>query len=221
MNHNKIVGIGFNKTGTTSLGIFLQQLNLGPVCNPIATRNFFHNQYNSIPAGDKQKLSKYKENNYNFPHRNMLVDAVNGDHINDILVMSKYFDSFEDRPWNTEAMYKAMNRAYPYAKFILTRRKPDTWWSSVSKWLQYKSKKDNQIFNQYMTHLGVTHFSQKEFIKAYSEYNFKAISYFKACSNGKLLIVDLEDANKASKIIEFLGLSRGVLEYPHENKLIN
>ena len=54
MKHSKIIGIGFNKTGTSSLGTFLQQLDLGPVCNPISTRVFFETKYNSIPAKDKK-----------------------------------------------------------------------------------------------------------------------------------------------------------------------
>ena len=147
----------------------------------------------------------------------MLNDAIKGYHINDILLLSKYFNSFEDRPWNTEIIYKAMHNLYPHAKFILTRRKSDSWWSSVNQWLEYKSKNDDQILNQYMTHLGVQNFSKKEFVNAYSEYNLHVISYFDSCSKNNLLVIDLEEESKAQKIIEFLGLSRTVHNYPHEN----
>lgn len=220
MKSNKILGIGFNKTGTTSLGTFLEQLNLGPVCSPLSTRTFFQTTYHSIPAPDKKRLSKFKENYYNFPHRNMLNHAVKGDHISDILLFAKYFNSFEDRPWNTEIMYKTMHDAYPDAKFILTRRKPHSWWLSVSKWLKHKSAKDKQIINQYLMHLGVPNFSEKEFIDAYCEYNAHAISYFQVCSKNNFLVLDLEEEGKAMKIMKFLGLSCDHEEYPHENQLI-
>lgn len=106
--HPKIFGIGFNKTGTTTLKRCYTILDLGPIApakgrmvGRVNRRLLYHKDYR--PA----------------------------------LKMAEKFSCFEDRPWNVWQMYCHLDRRFPGSCFILTVREPEKWWRSVDRWLSH------------------------------------------------------------------------------------
>lgn len=214
----KIIGIGFNKTGTSSLGRVLADMGFGPVCGPVELRNFFQYKYKHISYQDQRMLAKYRYNAYQYPHRNFLRELDSS--VPAIYTLSKYFRSFQDRPWNTRSVYSMLSLKYPKAKFILTRRNTEDWWNSVSRWLDHKSKFDDEIMSQYLKHLQVSEFSRQQFVAQYEEYNNSAIDFFKK-DPARMLILDLDDNHKLTKLSHFLKPKNQIHEYPCENSYTN
>jgi hypothetical protein len=95
----RVICVGFNKTGTTTIGRCFDILGIGPVAEP-------RSQYvNYI------ELSKaiFESNDYQ-----------------SALSAARYFRAFQDRPWNMGDMYQYLDVAYPRSKFILTERDPES-----------------------------------------------------------------------------------------------
>ena len=105
----KIFGIGFKKTGTTSLAAALQRLKIGPEPS--------HRQ--SVAA--TVALLRPGED------ASLALDAARGAR------------SFSDAPWCMAAtrgrLLERLFDTYPRAKFVLTTRPSREWWRSVRNWL--------------------------------------------------------------------------------------
>ena len=101
---------------------------------------------------------------------------------------------FKDRPWNT-GCYKELDKKYDDAKFILTIRNQEEWWTSVENWLSLKAvwgKKFNQEekieeldekIRIYNSHFICRTMNKDCYIKYYNAYNNGVIEYFKNKSN--------------------------------------
>ena len=102
----KIFGIGFNKTGTTTLKGCFKELKLTPIA----------------PTGGKQV--------------HLLTRAIfdNNDY-EPMLKAAENYRAFEDRPWNIWEAYRHLDERFPGSLFILTVREPDRWWRSVERWI--------------------------------------------------------------------------------------
>ncbi len=102
----KIFGIGFNKTGTTTLKHCYEELHLTPIA----------------PTGGEQikRLTHkiFDDNDYE-----------------PMLKKAKKYRSFEDRPWNIWEAYRHLDERFPGSLFILTVREPENWWRSVERWI--------------------------------------------------------------------------------------
>jgi Sulfotransferase domain len=123
----KIVGIGFYKTGTTSLGRALRILG--------------------------HRLQKGFT--FNKPGKRVVIpEPVTFDKVRDAaLPMMRYYSAFEDNPW--PFLYRDVDRAYPGTRFILTYRDSESWYrSACGKWSRTgKPKVDKkEAIRQYEAH---------------------------------------------------------------------
>lgn len=104
----KVVGVGFKKTGTTSLGKFLTSIGFGP-------------KMKGVPRRDIERLFANTTSGYNWTS---------------LLRASSACHAYEDSPFccQIEAV-RAMNEALPSTRFILTTRAEDAWYASVTNWV--------------------------------------------------------------------------------------
>ncbi len=99
----KIFGIGFHKTGTTSLGRALRSLG----------------------------FRVQKGFSFNVPGKRVqIAEPVTLDKIRQIAFeMVPYYTAFEDNPW--PLLFRELDERFPGSRFILTVRDPDRWFRSA------------------------------------------------------------------------------------------
>jgi hypothetical protein len=107
----KVFGIGFHKTGTTSLGRALRVLGY------------------RIQKGF----------NFNRPGKRIVIPApVTLDKVRDVAFgMVPRYSAFEDNPW--PLLFRELDAAFPGSKFILTTRDPERWIRSASRYFGTKT----------------------------------------------------------------------------------
>lgn len=117
MEHKKVFGIGFHKTGTTSLAMALNLLgyrnNRG--------LNLFRRKW-----GQEKIINLLEKENYK-PFIDFMKD----------------FDSCQDNPWYL--LYKELDINFPNSKFILTIRDENRWLSSCTKFFKKQRKPIHNI----------------------------------------------------------------------------
>ena len=101
----KIIGAGVGRTGTYSLKLALNKLDLGP-CHHM--EEVLHNMAVQVP---------------------LWVSAAKGQP-NWKAIYTGYRSAVD---WPTAAFFRELNAAYPEAKFILTHRDPESWAASFSE----------------------------------------------------------------------------------------
>lgn len=187
---NKIFGIGFSKTGTTTLGRCFDILG------------FYPNAYSlTSPHLSLKPLCQeiFEHGNYG--------PALNA---------AMKFRTFQDRPWNVWNMYKILDAAFPESKFILTYRDPENWWKSVERWLNVKHKNDGARLERYLKQLKVDKLDKDKFISSYLQYNNDVKLYFGDRTN--FLVVNHEEGDGWRKLCNFLDLPVPNTPFPHANK---
>jgi hypothetical protein len=101
----KVFGIGFHKTGTTSLGRALRALG----------------------------YRVHKGFTFNLPKKRIVIpEPVTLEKIRDVAFrMIPYYSAFEDNPW--PLLFREIDAAYPGSKFILTCRNSERWFRSAAQ----------------------------------------------------------------------------------------
>lgn len=102
----KIFGIGFPKTGTTSLEFALETLGY-----------------------------RVLRGHWKFPHTFYLQALYIHRDYDEIFRLTDYWDAFADTPWGGTDLYEEISRRLPDSRFILTLRDPDSWYESLEKLL--------------------------------------------------------------------------------------
>ena len=102
----KVFGIGFHKTGTSSLGRALEILGYKSCLGANELRNNLGElkMMRCLFSGDHELLYKYADQ----------------------------YDAFTDLPWF--AIYKSLDTHYPNSKFILTIREEESWLASAKRY---------------------------------------------------------------------------------------
>jgi len=120
------------------------------------------------------------------------------------------YDCFKDRPFNTNKLYKILDKHVPDSKFILTVRNTEEWWDSVSRWLtnrngrSFDSDTDKLLrIEIYKRHFETTEFTKESFVKYYEEYNNEVREYFKG--NPNFLEMNICDGDSWELLCPFLG----------------
>jgi hypothetical protein len=98
----KVFGIGFQKTGTSTLHAALTQLGY------VSQKGFFINHPKGIQIPPPLTTAKI------LPHA---------------LALAERYDAFSDNPW--PLLYRELDSAFPGSKFILTTRDPRRWIASL------------------------------------------------------------------------------------------
>ena len=103
----RVFGIGFNKTGTTSLGRSLRILGVSPSAPAPGSR-------------ERQIASRALFERHDYEPA---------------LELARPYRAFQDRPFNVWQMYRKLDERYPGSLFVLTSRSSESWWRSVDHWL--------------------------------------------------------------------------------------
>ncbi len=137
-----------NKTGTSSMKICFQALNLTPIAAPL-----------EFTPETKDIIYRFYDDKDYAP----------------ILKLAESYMSFEDRPWNMWEVYQHLNERFPDSLFILTERDSESWWSSTERWVTVKKPHKLAL---YMHHLEVQDPSKTSMVDAYLKYNREVKAYF-------------------------------------------
>lgn len=177
----KIVGIGMNKTGTTTLAICLTYLG-----------------YRHLSC-----------------HRESFEQLRRGD-VNAVLRTMEGYDSFEDWPW--PLMYRDIDRRFPDARFILTRRKdPETWFRSLYRYAKHTGPTE---YRRYIYGHYTPDGYRDEHIRIYLEHNQAVREYFHNRPH-KLLELCWEQGDGWQELCAFLGVTPPMRRLPHANRSLS
>lgn len=199
----KVFNLGFSKTGTTSIETALQLLGY------------------SVARGHWK---------YHYCHYLCAV-AASGDY-DEVIHFSKSFDAFCDAPsgGGTE-LYKKLHATYPDAKFILSLRDPEKWYTSFVNLLTAFDKDESKAITAYAANgmWGSAYWFRKIFdiqelagqkeriVDTYNKYNQDVMDFFQQQST-PLLVLDLsQQENPWQPLCTFLGHAVPALPFPKVN----
>jgi uncharacterized coiled-coil DUF342 family protein/NAD-dependent dihydropyrimidine dehydrogenase PreA subunit len=187
LTHN-IFCIGSNKTGTTSLDSAMRVLGFTTMPEGLAS------QYLTV-GRDEQNQEK--------AFRCLLETEIDK------------FNFFEDLPFCFRNNYKVIDEFCPDAKFILTIRQPDNWFSSCIRWIECLDCEDCY---SWIWGLRFAVDNKEEIISRYNKRNAEIEDYFSG-KPSQLLVIQIEQSNFAD-LMKFLGLGAGLasrLNFPIDN----
>lgn len=209
LSGSRYVGVGFSKTGTTTLGKCFEILNLGPVGTP----EVIHNRFQNSLRDENIRNNRFNE----YPWRLMVEDVFYQQSYELALLIASNFRSLVDRPWSVPAVYELIDKLYPQSKFIMTHRDPQSWWNSVDRWLNVTHKGNDERLKRYLMHLGVETLDKDLFVDAYLRHNENVQKYFKNRQDD-LLVIDFEKGEGWERLCNFLDCPVPNLPFPHANK---
>ena len=210
----KIVGVGFNKTGTSTLGACFDVLGLGPVCSPELLHQTYRGREGagSPPSGNPARQQYFDA----YPWRSICDEILDYGNYGLALHIAAGFRSFHDRPWGIGRLYQLIDVAYPGSQFILTYRDAELWWRSVEHWLTVTHADDRQKFQRYLKHLNVDRLDKDLFIAAYAARNQAIRAYFSGRSN--FLPINFEAGDGWQRLCGFLQVPVPAVPLPHANR---
>jgi thiamine pyrophosphate-dependent acetolactate synthase large subunit-like protein len=131
------------------------------------------------------------------------------------------YEAFCDVPF--PGLFKELDQAFPEALFILTVRSPQTWWRSLSSLWKLEQRRTRDLtpgeIIQYRPYapvdmLQVCFKDADILMDKFGQHNAAAMHHFKDRPS-KLLVVNIEEPEKAHRISAFLG--KPVMPFPHRN----
>jgi hypothetical protein len=148
MFQGKIVCVGMNKSGTTSIRAGLKLLGFGPL----------------VGTG-----------NTTVRHNDLVLPILLRGDYEPALAFARDYRIFKDRPWNIGRMPELMDERYPDSRFILTERDPESWWRSIHHWITVASPGSTRFI---LGHLRVPSIDRDAMIAAYLAHNEALKSHF-------------------------------------------
>ena len=207
----KYFGLGFNKTGTTTLYRCFEILGFAPVASPQA----FVARYRAGALQGRPGFT-WRSTSPLPPLRHVAQEIIGANHYAAPLALAAEFHAFQDRPWNMGDFYKAFDQQFPRSKFVLTVRESTAWWRSADGWLKRHSDNTNKR-QMYCLHLGVSEWSQAACIAAYETYNAGIREYFRGRAED-LLEINFELGDAWPQLCQFLQVPEPQEPFPHENR---
>lgn len=200
-DQQKIFGLGFSKTGTTSLEKALALLDY-KVC-----AGHFNNNYT----------------NY------LIALYVNKDY-KELMKFTTLFDAFADGPWGGGDLYKHLYEKYPQAHYILTIRDPEKWYNSFEKMITRFDANLGNAFDSFYANgrYGTPYFfkhifqietmegSKDKMIAYYNRYNQEVQDFFKV-KGAPLLVIDITNGDEWNTLCPFINQPIPEKAFPHEN----
>jgi len=186
----KIFGIGFFKTGTTSLAAALETIGYSVVDGESTLRPGY---------GDEGRtLIEYIENgNFRFP------------------IIERH-DAFTDAPYFF--VWRQLDKEFPNSKFVLTVRDDDEWISSVLRF--YSNRPVQLLRDYFLNPCGDPTRSvdcRDEWLSRYRRHNREVMEYFKARPDD-LLVMDLSKGDSWATLGKFLNQEVPDGKFPHANR---
>ncbi len=201
MSTQKIFGLGFPKTGTTTLERAHEILGY-TVC----------------------------KGHWNNSHTNYLLGLYINNDIDGILRLTQHFDAFFDAPWGGGTLYRDLAESYPDAKFILSIRPVDAWFKSLVDSLERVVGEVDDLFSAihetgrygparfYEAILGLKHFREDpdKVKQTYNETNTRVREYMKT-KGLDFLELDVTAGDGWQPLCKFLGVPVPERSFPHAN----
>jgi hypothetical protein len=190
MHKGKIFGIGFHKTGTSSLAIALEMLG-----------------YNTIHGDGRDASHRGDEG------RDMIRRIEAGDY--DLPTLGIY-DAFTDNPYFT--LWREMAEKFPDAKFILTERDEAQWLNSCIRYYQGRRVRPMRqwMFDEYADPSS-SEAATQAWLTAYQNHNRSIKDYF-ATQPGRLLVMNVMAGDGWEKLCPFLAADQPNQPFPHVNE---
>ena len=193
----KYFGIGFKKTGTTTLD------------------SMFSHLINTIGGSRPSEKDRARAVS------TLIASGNENIGISLSLALARNHHYFQDAPWQDSRLYRQLAILYPTARFILTIREPEEWYKSVVNFVQGQKKME-----RYRAIFGANSTSREDFISAFVLHNEAVRQFFveELKQPHRLLEMDLtehKDGTGWVKFCEFVGLSEEQCptgDVPHENK---
>lgn len=199
----KVFGLGFPKTGTTTLETMLFCL------------------------GKRHCVSHWNKASTNF-----LVHAWKTKDYEEIKRIINAYDAFADAPWGGTDLYKHLIQNYPKEKYILTERDPESWFNSLKNMAGKFLLPEGEIldFHYYAGMYGFVNWVEQALeVPTISDfYKDKIIEKYKAVNNDvkaqckkkniDLLVLNTKELNSWDTICEFLNVNKPSIEVPRANK---
>lgn len=204
---SKVFGLGFGKTGTTTLSTALEYLDY----RALRWRNNRRTPYADCDLAQAQ-----------FDKHNLLPEVIQG-----LMQEMAHYDSTEDFPW--PLYYAELDARYPRAKFILTTRDSEAWirsciqhfgtYSGRHELAPERNRRENVLHLQRIFGEGMGNpiGHEAEWIRVYEAHNRDVIAHF-AGRPDKLLVIDWsQHANPWEPLCAFLDKSVPGVAFPRSN----
>jgi hypothetical protein len=190
MHKGKIFGIGFHKTGTSSLAVALEILG-----------------YKTVHGDARNAKHKGDEG------RDMIRRIEAGDH--DLPTLAIY-DAFTDNPYFT--IWRQLADRFPDAKFILTEREESKWLDSCIRFYRGRRIRPMRkwMFGEHADPSSGEAAAQA-WLAAYRRHNESIKEYF-ANQPERLLVINVMAGDGWEKICPFLGAQAPARPFPHANE---
>lgn len=210
----RIFGIGFNKTGTTTLGKCFDILGLGPVGRPQS----LHDAFADVTVPIQGSITSDRDAFFKtFPYRAICREVFDYGNYGLALHAANGFRAFHDRPWNVGDFYKVLDQLFLGSFFILTTRDADSWWNSVEHWLNVTHASDDEKRYRYLKHLGVIDLNKESCISAYLSHNENIRDYFSSRQKS-FLELNMTVNFDWESLCDFLKLPVPNHPFPHQNQ---
>lgn len=217
----RIFGIGFNKTGTTTLGKCFDILGIGPVARPQALHDLYSGTSMDAKLPTDAPLAEQRRAFFeSYPYRAICREFFDYGNLGLALQAATSFRAFHDRPWNVGKVYEVLDILYPDSRFILTSRESESWWRSVERWVTVTHPDDNEKHYRYLKHLDVATLEKRVCIDAYEAHNEGIRRYFIGRTTD-FLELRMEEDFRWEPLCTFLGLPVPAPAFPFENRQDN
>ncbi len=189
MERVKIFGIGFHKTGTSSLAKALRILGYHTIHGDSPHEEPFGDQGRSL-------IAQIDQGNYRLP-------------------TIERFDAFTDNPYFS--IWKELDREYPKSRFILTIREEREWLDSCVRYYEQRPLLPMRVwmFGDY-ANPATSEAAQQRWLDAYRLHNQSIIEHFKERPSD-LLVMDITKGEAWEKLCAFLGQDIPSTSFPKEN----
>lgn len=200
-SESKVFGIGFQKTGTSSLGDALTMLGYSVCRMNYADR--VEREIGEPLTSESLKIDRFQD--LLMPIATEWAESHNG---------------LQDVPWFL--VYKEMDAAYPGSKFILTTREPEAWIRSMRSYDRTYTKPRAQIILEWIFGVGSPTQNEDHYKEVYRNHLEEVRSWFKERPNDFLELA-MEGEDKMRTLCRFLGKPQprnrfGLFaDYPHAN----
>jgi len=184
-----ICGIGFPKTGTSSLASALRRLGYKTI----------HGDGRGSWPGADEGISLTRA-----------IDAGNF-----LLPTFELFEAFVDNPYFS--IWRQLDVMFPEAKFILTVRDEESWINSCVLYYQARQIRPMRawLFGEYADP-SANQASRQAWLQAYRRHNVAVREHF-GDAGGRLLVMDITKGDGWEKLCPFLGVSLPKQSFPRAN----
>jgi hypothetical protein len=123
------------------------------------------------------------------------------------MAIAREHDAVQDNPW--PLLYRALDRAFPGSRFVLTLREPERWLASALRFFGEESTP----MREWIYGAGSPVGSEDAYRRRFECHNREVREYFRGRDD--LLTIDLEAGDGWERLCGFLGLGPPDLPFPH------